>query len=82
MPDCVTDQTAEHGSDAVGAVVDLETERLLGGGVPHAHDEYESGVYGRFEGAEEEAVGGYAGEGGACWGCDEAGDTLISANAL
>lgn len=35
MSDCVADQATEHGRDAVGAVVDLETERLFGGGVPH-----------------------------------------------
>ena len=35
---------------------------MFGGCVPHAHDEHEARVDGGFEQAEEEAVGGCAGE--------------------
>jgi len=73
MSNPIADETREHGCDADTAVVGFETEGLLGGGVPHAHYENEAGVYGRLEGAEEEAVGRYAGEGGACWTGEEDG---------
>ena len=34
MSYCIADESSEHCSDAVCAVVELETERLLGRGVP------------------------------------------------
>jgi hypothetical protein len=71
VPYSVADKTAEHCCDAVCAVVDLETEGLLGGRVPHGHEKYETGVDGCFDGAEEETVGCYATERDACWSCDE-----------
>lgn len=37
MTDGVADESAEHGCDAVGAVVGFEAEGLFGGGVPHGH---------------------------------------------
>jgi len=34
MSYCITNESSEHCSDAVCAIVDFETEGLLGGGVP------------------------------------------------
>jgi aspartate-semialdehyde dehydrogenase len=35
VADCVAEEAADHGCDAVGAVVCFEAEGLFGGGPPH-----------------------------------------------
>ena len=71
MSDRITNESTKHGRDPVCAVVGFETERLFGGGVPHGHHEDETRVYGCFDGAQQEAVCGHAGEGGASRCADE-----------
>ena len=58
MADSVADQTSKHGSNTVCAVIDLETKWLFGRGIPHAHDEYESGIDGSLDKTQHESIGG------------------------
>ena len=71
MTDRITNEPTKHGRDPICAVVGFETEGLFGGGVPNGYHEDEPGVYGCFDRAQQEAVCGYAREGGACRCADE-----------
>jgi hypothetical protein len=71
MSYCITNESSEHCSYAICAVVYFETEGLLGGRVPDRHHEDEAGVDGCLDGAEEETVCGDAAEVDACGSGDE-----------
>lgn len=68
MSNGVSNQATKHGRNTVGAVVDLEAERLLLGCIPHGHDQHESRVDGSFDETEHEAVRGDTSEVRACRG--------------
>jgi len=46
VSDCVSYQATKHGCYSVCAVVDFESERLLGGCVPHRYKENEARING------------------------------------
>jgi hypothetical protein len=62
VADRVANESTEHGGDSVGAVVDLQAQRLLLGRVPHRHDQDESGVNCGFDETQHEAVGSNSGK--------------------
>ena len=71
VPDRVTKKSAEHRGDSVGAVVNIQTQRLLLGRVPHRHDQDESGVDCGFDETQHEAVRSDSGKVRARRGCHQ-----------